>query len=48
MHTGESIRDFDFMDGVYGSGRDVDRLTQEEFDVLVATKRAWIEKRHGR
>ena len=45
MRTGEWIRDYDFMDGVYGHGRDVDKLTKEEFD---ATKRAWIKRRHGR
>jgi hypothetical protein len=48
MHTGEWVRDFEFMNGVYGTGRDVDRLTKEEFDALVAKKRAWIKKRHGR
>ena len=36
------------MHAVYGTGRDVDRLTKDQFDALVAEKRAWIKKRYGR
>jgi hypothetical protein len=43
MQTGEWVRDYDFLHAVYGSGRDVDKLTEEEFDALVAKTRAWIK-----
>ena len=48
MHTGEWIRDLRFLEKVFQGGHDADELTKEEFDALVAKKRAWIKKRYGR
>jgi hypothetical protein len=42
MKTGEFVRDHGSLPAYYEGGRDVDDLTEQEFEALVAKHRAWI------
>ena len=41
--TGEFIRDMNQLAIYFEGGRDVDDLTKEQFDALVAKHRAWLK-----
>jgi hypothetical protein len=39
LATGELVRDYEFLRAYFQGGRDIDVLTKEEFDALVAKER---------
>jgi hypothetical protein len=45
MSTGEFVRDYESLPAYYEGGRDIDDLTEQEFEALVAKHRAWIREK---